>query len=283
MENKELKVARVFPRKTSFSPDDKLAFFGPPPITLSIGDFCEAHISVTFSYDLAAGKRLADDWNQFCDVKIGGPALGDPGEIFVSGRYLRKGYVITSRGCPNNCWFCDVPKREGREMRELPITEGDNILDSNLLACSDIHIIKVFEMLERQNETIKLTGGLEAARLKTWHIEWLWKLRPKIIFFAYDTPDDLAPLIEVGKLMRYADFTRNHLRCYVLIGYPNDDFSSAEDRLVTAWKAGFLPMAMLWRDKKGLRSKEWARFQRLWARPALIKRTMRTNFFKKWF
>ena len=35
------------------------------------------------------------------------------GGDFVPGRYLAPGYVITSRGCPNRCWFCSVWRREG--------------------------------------------------------------------------------------------------------------------------------------------------------------------------
>ena len=58
-------------------------------------------------------------------VHMGGPAFNMPGGDFVPGMYLKKGYVITSRGCPNRCWFCSVPRREGGRLRELPITEGN--------------------------------------------------------------------------------------------------------------------------------------------------------------
>jgi hypothetical protein len=63
--------------------------------------------------------------------------------------YLKHGYVITSRGCNNACWFCKVPTREGG-LRELPITAGHNILDDNFLGCSEKHIRAVFEMLKTQ-------------------------------------------------------------------------------------------------------------------------------------
>ena len=48
--------------------------------------------------------------------------------------YMKPGYVITSRGCPNRCWFCAVPKREGYQLRELPVTDGWIVADDNLLA-----------------------------------------------------------------------------------------------------------------------------------------------------
>lgn len=266
-----MKIARIFPRKTKATPLDEYTFFEGPGLFLPPID--EIHVSVAFTYDLEKAYRLAEQWQHIAPVKIGGPALNEPGGEFVPGRYLKKGYVITSRGCPNSCWFCSVWRREGREVRELPITEGNNVLDDNLLACSDSHIREVFAMLKRQKHgRPMLTGGLEAKRLKGWHVEALRELRPKEIFFAYDTPDDYEPLVEAGRKLLAAGFTTTShaLRCYVLIGYPGDTFDKAEARLTQAIRAGFLPMAMLYRDHKGDRDVEWARFQQFWARPATV-------------
>jgi radical SAM superfamily enzyme YgiQ (UPF0313 family) len=154
----------------------------------------EVHISVTFSWDMPEAERLEKEWRHVAPVKIGGPATDQRGEQFTPGLYLEKGYVITSRGCPNRCWFCGVWRREGPDIRELPITEGWNILDDNLLACSERHIRGVFSMLAKQKHRLFFTGGMEAARLSKWHIEELAKLNPKEMFFAYDTPDDREPL-----------------------------------------------------------------------------------------
>lgn len=270
-----MRIARVFPRVTNATPDDELALFGPPDMLAPNVD--EVHVSVTFSADIPKAEKLAKEWKRVAPVKMGGPALGDPGGKFTPNMYLKKGYVITSRGCPNRCWFCDVPKREGT-IRELPITEGWNILDSNLLACSMDHVLQVFAMLKKQTNRVEFTGGLEAKRLTYDHVSMLWDLRPKQMFFAYDTPDDLDPLIEAGKMLRLADFTRKHLRCYVLIGYPLDTIKKAKTRLLEAWEAGFLPMAMLWMDKSGVVNEEWKRFQREWARPAIIKSNVKKEF-----
>jgi hypothetical protein len=278
------RIARVFPRKTAATPDDELAFVGPPPTGRLKSDWFdygleldEVHISVAFMEDRSVAEALAQDWKHFAHkLVIGGPAYDDPGGDFVPGMYVKKGYVVTSRGCPNRCWFCKVPQREGREMRELPITEGWNVLDSNILACSHEHFKAVCEMLKRQPRKADFTGGLEAARLKWWHVEQLWHLRPNQMFFAYDTQDDLEPLVEAGNMLRKADFTRRHMRCYVLIGYPKDTLSHAEDRLVDAWRAGYMPMAMLWSGKDGqTQGKEWKTLQREWARPAITRNVVR--------
>ncbi|GHS85589.1 hypothetical protein AGMMS49957_01980 [Synergistales bacterium] len=265
----DMTVARVFPRRTKATPTDDYAFIGDPGLFVP-DNIDEVHVSVAFTWDLPEAERLAASWSRIAPVKIGGPATGMRGEEFIPGRYLRPGYVITSRGCPNHCWFCSVYTREG-ELRELPINDGWNLTDDNILACSESHILAVFAMLSRQKERVQFTGGIEAKLLKPWHIELFKTVRPKQIFFAYDTPDDLSPLEEAARLFREAEYgSRSILRCYVLIGYPGDMFSVAEHRLKTAMRLGFGPMAMLYRDVSGVTTPEWRRFQSLWARPRKI-------------
>lgn len=265
------RIARVFPRRTKATPTDELAFIGSPGLFPPDAD--AVHISVSFSWDLREAERLSHEWQRVAPVEIGGPATGMPGGDFVPGIYLEPGYVITSRGCPNRCWFCDVWKREGT-VRELPITEGRNVLDDNLLACSDDHVRRVFAMLKKQCGQVHLTGGLEAARLQDWHVEALRELKPQQMFFAYDTPDDLEPLRDAGRRLLASGWTRagKQLRSYVLIGYPRDTLKDAETRLQQTLRAGFVPMAMLWRGRGDQRHNEvWRRLQRAWARPAAIK------------
>ncbi|MCL2647233.1 MAG: hypothetical protein FWD61_09540 [Phycisphaerales bacterium] len=263
-----MKIARVFPRRTNATPDDEMAFVGNPPLWAEAD---EVHISVCWTWDLPEAERLAKEWRHVAPVKIGGPATGMRSEEFVPGMYLKKGYVITSRGCPNRCWFCSVPKREG-PVRELPIRDGWNVLDDNLIACSEKHIRGVFAMLARQSHRIEFTGGLEARRMKPWIAHELRKLKPKQVFFACDSPLDLEPLREAGNMMFDAGFTqRSHvLRCYVLCGYPRDVMIEADIRMSEVKRAGFIPMAMLYRDAKGDRDPEWMKFQKAWARPAII-------------
>lgn len=264
-----MRIIRVFPRRTNATPTDPLAIVDRTPGFFDEAD--EVHISVAFTWDLPKAEWLAKQWSVVAPVKIGGPATGMGGGEFTPEMYVKNGYVITSRGCPNQCWFCDAWKREGNDVRELKINDGWNVLDSNILACSEGHIRRVFAMLSRQKEPIQFTGGLEAKRLKPWIAEELRRLRVKQVFFAYDTPDDLDPLRYAGEVMQSAGFNSNPLRCYVLCGYKGDTFDKALSRMKDTIEAGFLPMAMLYRGKNGKRDARWSRFQRQWVRLAIIK------------
>jgi hypothetical protein len=266
-----MRIIRVFPRKTKATPDDNNVRINCPPGLFDEAD--EIHISVAFTWDLPRAEWLEKQWRSVAPVKIGGPATGEKGGNFIPGMYLKPGYVITSRGCPNSCWFCSAWKREGREIRELPVVDGWNVLDDNLLACSDDHIKSVFSMLGKQKERAQFTGGLEAKILKDWHIDLLSNLKPQRIFFAYDTPDDYEPLLDAAKRIFSAGFlspASNNIRAYVLIGYPKDTIIKAKSRLLSVLKTGMFPMAMVWRNEQGYRSPEWIKFAWPWSRPACI-------------
>jgi hypothetical protein len=271
-ETKRMKILRVFPRRTNATPTDDLAHIGSPDLFTEQAAPDRVHISVTFTWDLSAAEKLYKEWSRVAPTEIGGPATGVAGGNFTPGVYLKDGYVITSRGCPNRCWFCSVWRREGDTIRELPVTQGWNILDDNLLACSEKHVREVFTMLAEQKHRPFFTGGLEAAALKPWHVTELAKLNPAEMFFAYDTPNDREPLFEAGRLLKAAGFQICHpLRCYALIGYPGDTFDKAEERLFDCVRAGFMPMAMLYRDQSGDRDPAWVRFAWPWVRPAAIR------------
>lgn len=229
-------------------------------------------ISVTFTWDLPLADRLADEWERIAPVSIGGPATGWRSQEFVPGQYLRKGYVITSRGCPNFCSHCLVWRREG-EIRELAITEGWIVQDDNLLACSRRHVEAVFAMLARQPERAVFAGGLEAARLKDWHVNLLASLKPRPrVFFAYDNPSQAEPLLLAAEALWEAGFTpqSHRVACYVLIGFGADTMAAAEKRLEDVRNLGLMPFAMLYQGEDGIVDPEWKRFQRCWARPAAI-------------
>ncbi len=269
-----MRLIRVFPRKTKASPDDELAYFGPPDLFAQAD---EVHVSVAFTADKPKAERLAEQWSHVAPVKVGGVAYGDRSLEFIPGRYIKPGYTFTSRGCPRRCWFCSVWKK-WPEPNLLPILDGWNILDDNLLACPRPHVEAVFAMLRRQKRRVEFTGGLEARALEDYQVGLLADLKPRPnCFFAYDPGDPFETLRSAAERLLAAGFTRcsHRLRCYVLIGYPKDTLTLAETRLQQMLGIGFYPHAMLWQPETPAAEKykpapDWRRFQRLWARPAII-------------
>lgn len=272
-------IARVFPRKTKATPVDPLAFYGAPDLIARSVEVDEVHVDVTFTYDKSVAESLAEEWQQagIAPVQVGGVAYGDPGQEFVPGRYVRDGYIFTSRGCPRRCWFCSVWKRDPVP-RLLPIIEGWNVLDDNLLACPREHVEAVFAMLRRQPRRVQFTGGLEALSLQDYQVDLLASLKPRpVCFFAYDPGDAFETLAHAAGRLLAAGFTpqSHRLRCYVLIGYPKDTLAAADLRLKDILGLGFTPMAMLWRPETPSQERhapapEWRAFQRRWVRPAII-------------
>lgn len=261
-----MRIARVFPTKTSMNPLDRHAYFDSPE--LFIPKYDEVHISVAFTWDIERANWLKKQWEFVAPVKIGGFAINGEGNGFIPGMYLRKGITITSRGCPNRCPWCFINK----PLEEIdPISEGNIIQDNNILACSKEHINKVFQMLSRQH-FIRFLGGLEAKYIKYDIVERFRSLRIKELWLSYDHDGAIYDLVKASYLLRKY-FKRYKLRCYVLIGFRQDTIEKAEQRLVKAWELGFLPFAMLYRNKQGdypKPEKEWRQFQRTWTRPAAI-------------
>ena len=274
-----MRIARVFPTKTSMSPDDRDVYFGEPELFMP--EYDEVHISVAFTWDLERAEWLKKQWEFVAPVKVGGPAANGEGDGFVPGMYLKNGITITSRGCPNRCPWCFVNK----PLKELEVNPGNNIIDNNLLACSDFHIEKVFKMLRSQHR-IKFSGGLEAARITDKTAEGIRSLNLRQLWTAYDHLDNFKVVEKAfGILTKY--FRRDQLGCFVLIGFGDDTMDKAEGRLHQILDLGGLPFAMLYRDKAGgfpQPEKAWRKFQKCWVRPAYIRYILKNKgepFYKE--
>ncbi|MFR2405535.1 MAG: hypothetical protein ACLS76_10335, partial [Eubacterium callanderi] len=270
--NKNLRILRVFPHKTSYTPDEKDPFvyianglYQVPALAL-FPEFDEVHISCVFTWDREFCQKLQWQFRGFTDkpVKLGGPAFRSDTPDFTPGLYVREGVTFTSRGCNNNCPWCMVPKVEGK-LKELPITPGNIIQDNNFLQTSQAHKDKVFEMLQDQRR-ICFKGGLEADLIDDHFIEHVKVIRPRIkeLWLACDTPASLKAFQGACGKLRDAGFSREKIKCYVLI---DGDIEENEKRLSAVYNAGAMPFAQLYREysgKKTTYSKEIERFARSW-------------------
>lgn len=266
-----MKIVRVFPRRTKATPDDELAFVGDPPLFRPEAD--EVHVSCTFTWDKPEAERLANAWrNYYPSVSLGGPAYYARGGDFAPGMYLKPGYTITSRGCPNCCDFCLVPEREGR-VRILPIREGWTVADNNLLACPRAHIEAVMEMLSTQSQGIVFSGGIEAARLRPWWVKQVVAINLKRLYLAFDQPRQTVAVERAVDLLRGAGLGQRQVGCYVLVGFQGDMLQAAGGRLQWVFEIGATPFAMYYRGPHDLRPqvpKAWRSLVREWSRPSII-------------
>ena len=265
-----MKVLRVFPRRTSFTPTDALAFVGDPPLLRPAAD--EIRVSCTFTWDKTKAERLQQAWGQYYDkVLLGGPAYASPCDDFTPGLYVRPGVTFTSRGCNHQCPWCLVPEREGKLRLLDPIIPGNIIQDNNLLQAPRPHIEKVFAMLRGQR-AIEFAGGLETDLVIDWIAEALAGLRVKQIFLACDSDGQVQALRQAVKRLHH--FGRDKLRCYVLLGYRGESMERGLARLEAVWEAGAMPFAQCYQPphlKQIEYSDEWRHLARFWSRPAAMK------------
>jgi len=267
---------RVFPRRTSATPTDALAFVGDPPLPFARPGprkVDEVHVSCVFTWDKPEAERLAEAWGALgYAVRLGGPAFGTPAGEFTPGMYLQDGYTITSRGCIRNCPFCFVPSREGR-LRTLDIQPGWDVLDNNLLACPRSHIEAVLDMLETQPQPARFSGGIDARLCRPWFAKRLAGMRLDILYTAWDSPGQMADAERCIGMLREAGLRQRQVGCYILMGHGNDTPDQAESRAECVLEFGGMPFAMYYR---GLDEREphipdaWGPLIRKWSRPAAI-------------
>ena len=124
------------------------------------------------------------------------------------------------------------------------------------------------------NLTLKELGrrAFETAKAKGFHDEPIDIPRALML-----TVSELAEALEADRKNKRADLSaffdkepceifpfREKFEVHV-----KDTFEKAQTRMGEAWRAGFMPMAMLFRDLEGKYSTDWRRFQRQWANPTI--------------
>lgn len=267
-----MNIIRVFPRKTSFSPNNDYCYFDEPGFFRPEAD--EVHVSVTFTWDIEKGEHLASSWGRYYDtVKLGGPAFGSTGK-HVPDRYVKKSVTFTTRGCNNNCPWCLVPNREGK-LREIKnFAPGHIIQDNNLLQSTRVHQIKVFNMLNNQSKAAIFSGGIDSRLVDNWFADQMRSLRIKQIFLSADTESSLDPLEKA--LDKLSFLGRDKLRVYVLVAYDEESIEKADYRCKMVFELGGLPFAQLYQPSKYYINYPyvWKQFARKWSRPAIIKSIM---------
>jgi hypothetical protein len=184
------------------------------------------YLSVPFTWLLDDARRLAEAHSG--KVVAGGPAVKLMGAPWASETPDECPFDVlamhnpcatfTTRGCPNRCAFCAVPRIEG-DFRELPTWKPAPVVcDNNLLACSKAHFERVIDSL-RPFPAVDFNQGLEAARLTDYHLDRLGSVRVSKFRFSFDLPSDEKPVRHAIAKLVGRRVSPRRIMVYVLIGF----------------------------------------------------------------
>ncbi len=163
-----------------------------------------------------------------------------------------KAIGFLTRGCPNNCDFCIVSKKEGLcSIKVADLSEFWNgqkyidILDANLLACRDR--LTLLQQIADSKAYIDFKQGLDARFITEEVAVALKKIRVKLIHFAFDSmKNERAVLRGLETYKRILQTGNNKDIVYILTNY---DTSIEEDlyRVRKVRELGFLPDVRIYR------------------------------------
>ena len=177
-----------------------------------------------------------------------------------------------TRGCPRNCDFCIVAKKEGRcshkvaELDEFYRGEQREIklLDPNLLACKEHE--NLLQELSKSGALIDFTQGLDICLVTKDNISLLNKIKTKMVHFAWDNPrQDLTCQFKMfSEHTKIKDDRKKTV--YVLTNF---DSTIGEDlyRIYTLRDLGYSPYVMIYQketaDLEHLHLQRWANNKRI--------------------
>jgi len=200
------------------------------------------YLSVPFTWLAEKARMIAEEWKgKGFTVEMGGPGFMEPTscELFEPVLFHNPCATFTTRGCPNACPWCAVPKlepefKEIRDFRPAPV-----VCDNNLLAASWGHIKRVVERV-RDFTMVDFNQGLEAFRFTFQVARELGKLRCKVRF-AFDRWGDEGMVKDAIDLCRKR--TTKDIGVFVLIGFKGaQEEDLARLDLVREWGIRPTPM-----------------------------------------
>lgn len=164
-------------------------------------------------------------------------------------------YGFLTRGCPNDCPFCVVSKKEGRKsIKVADLSEFWNgqknikLLDPNLLACKE-HL-ELLRQLVDSGATIDFTQGLDARLLTEKNVKLLSRVKVKMVHFAFDLLKNEKKIIEGLRLYKEATgIDERKTGVYILTNFN----TTHEEDLYRVYKVrdmGYMPYVMIY-DKPG--------------------------------
>lgn len=143
-----------------------------------------------------------------------------------------KAYGFLTRGCPNNCGFCIVSKKEGLcSVKVADLSEwwdGQKeivLLDPNILACRDRK--ELLQQLIDSGARVDFTQGLDARFITEEIAGLLNRINTKMWHFAFDFMKNEKRIIR--GLQTFVDIVKPNRRCCFIYVLTNYDTCFTED------------------------------------------------------
>lgn len=161
-------------------------------------------------------------------------------------------YGFLTRGCPNNCAFCIVSKKEGMQsVKVADLSEwwsGQKeikLLDPNLLACKSCE--ELLWQLVNSKAKVDFTQGLDARFITPEIAEILAQISAKRWHFAFDFMKNEKRIIE--GLQTFMDVVKPNPRDAIVYMLTNYDTSFSEDwyRITKIKETGLTPDVRIYR------------------------------------
>lgn len=183
-----------------------------------------------------------------------------------------KAFGFLTRGCPRNCGFCIVSKKEGcvsHQVAELSeFWRGQKeikLLDPNILACKDRE--RLLQKLADSGAWVDFTQGLDI-RLIEGAEELVSAIKVKRIHFAWDNPgQNLRPHFEAFRKKTGLQYWK--LGVYVLTNY-NSSHEQDLERVYILRELGYDPYIMIYEKETAPRE---TRLLQRWVNNRIIFRS----------
>lgn len=161
-------------------------------------------------------------------------------------------YGFLTRGCPNNCPFCQVSQKEGlKTVRVANLTEfwrgqkNIKLLDPNILACRER--LSLIDELAESGAWVDFTQGLDARFVTEEVAEHLKKIKVKMVHFAFDLMKNKDAIIK--GLQTYKRICGGDERKCIVYMLTNFNTTIEEDlwRVKAIQECGFSPDVRIYR------------------------------------
>lgn len=190
-------------------------------------------------------------------------------------------FGFLTRGCPNNCEFCIVSKKEGRVSKKVADLndfwngqKNIKLLDANILACKQ-HI-DLLQQLADSKASVDFTQGLDAKFINEENLKVLQQIKIKMIHFAFDFMKNENRIISGLKLAKeQLQLDERNSVVYMLTNF-NTTIKDDIYRVKRIQECGYMPDVRIYR-KTSLPARHILRDLQRWCNNRILYKT--SKFF----